>query len=232
MKYLIFLLIPILNSCEISSNESKSKVKQVQFFETIDERNYTNVELAIGKRVCSSLKMKRRNFEGLSNNTHQLLKESKFKKCDENIFSNPRQFKVVLDNSNSTDMSYFTSAVEGYFKNVITDKSYNMNLICDKILNDEKKVSNTVREELTATTFHFTVSEANRFDRLEISKKFIEQARLVTKKVEAIDFYTKLNQTKEQFMGLEVFRETFTFCPGDKVDRYQEQTTRALTEFK
>lgn len=236
---LLFVLLVLASfvSCKIEQ-DPKRRSEGVFLFPNMSnatERLMTADEVVITKRICSALKKKRIYFETLTNNTHSFSAVYSLKNCTQNTLSAERTFVVTLDNSNPIDMEFRTKDIDFNFKDVLTDQSPFLKNLCENLDKDAAKVANTVRSNLVVYTFTAkTVNKGVSYDRLEIVKRVPAKVgnELVIQSGESYEFYTKLAQAEEKFMGLEVFKERFGTCENpDLFSVYKETFTKPLTSF-
>ena len=129
------------------------------------ERNYTNSELDIGRRICSNLKKKREFFEKLDNEKEQFKFRAEIRNCDNGIY-NTDLFIASISNANSTTPEYIADR-KNYFRDVATDQSGIVKQVCDNIIQSDK-VANTTYDNNFKYAVNFLIADG--FDRYEVTK--------------------------------------------------------------
>lgn len=232
MKIALFFLISILfvSGCKASKNLGE-QAESIDGLEQPKERNYTESELTIGRRICSALKNKRELFETVTNMQERFRFKGETKACDNPNPYNISEFTVAVSNVSSTNFEYVAiTSRANYFKDVITDQEGVMKIICDNLSNSEA-VSNTILSGSSYLSVNLLIDDGyDRFDILKRSKDSASSYKLVSS--ESVWLFTQSSQVDKKFFGVEKIRVRNSTCPNSKDFSSLKQTwVSALTSF-
>ncbi len=238
LTLLTLFAIVIIQGCKLSDKHKPvyDLTKAFPGMQAMETRGLSDDEISIGKRICNAIKVKRVRFETLTNQEHKLLLSAESKSCTTSNFTNLGDFKAVLDNSNSTDMEYRTTARTDNFQEVITDASFPISAYCKAFFDDTKKVSNSVFEGEYKYIFVFkTIKNAgDTFDAYEMSRyNRNSKGEYSLQYAENNSIYTNAIQVgNSNLVGVERTRERFNTCKiADQYSVYRETFKSALTSF-
>lgn len=161
-------------------------------------------------------------FEKLNDMQEKFRVKGELKNCQTPNPYNVAEFNVAISNSNSTDFEYVATNRAKYFKDVVTDQTGAMNILCDN-LGKSDKVSNQIISGSSYLLVNLLISEG--FDRFEVSKQTADGAgnfKLVS--TESVMVITQKNQADEKFFGVEKERVRYTPCPTPNSYEYTKQT--------
>lgn len=229
---IIFLMSLTLASCKGTQTEGSSAKKGDEGLGGLTvpgERNYTEAELIIGKRICAALKNKREFFEKLKDQQEQIRLRGENRNCDQNIF-NRAEFVVKVSNASANDLQYVAVNRINYLSDVITDQSNAIKNLCDN-LSVTETISNTSLNGSSYLIINLLIS--NGYDRLEITKKTRDAAgNFPLVSMEGVNFFTQKSQINEKFLGTEQERIRYVACSGSKNSSYIKQNwLTAITSF-
>lgn len=230
-KTALLLLVAALLGCKASETKLSDVDGGVGPIVTAKERNFTESELAIGRRICSALKNKRTLFDTLTNMQEQFRFRGELKNCNSTAIYGQNEFTTAISNVSSTEYEYVaTTARVNYFKDVVTDQNGAMKSICDS-LNVSNSVSNRILSGSSYLAVNLLISEG--YDRFEVTKKSKDSSgnyNFVSS--EGVSVITQKTQAVEKFFGVEKERVRYSACSGSKDFSTVKQTwLAALTSF-
>lgn len=226
----LFLAISILLSgCKINQDVAQTtpEVSGVGGITPSAPRNYTALELEVGRRICSHLKSKREFFETLTNEKEQFKFKAELRNCDNGLYNNAF-FVASISNANSTEPEYVANR-ENYFRDVTTDQSGVMKTLCES-MNQSDVVSNNI----LSSNFKYTINVliANGYDTYQIVKaKKNTAGTYETLSSESVSLISNSNQAAAKFLGVEKDRVRYTLCDGKKFQTVRQTWIEALTNF-
>lgn len=194
------------------------------------ERVYTASELQIGRRICSALKAKREFFEKLPDLQEKFRFRGELRNCDNPNPYNNSEFIATISNAGSSNIEYVATNRSNYFKDVMTDQSNAMKILCDNLAVSDS-VSNTNLSGSSYLIINLLISGG--FDRFEISKKSKDaNGNFPLASIEGVNVFTRANQVAVKFFGVEQERTRYSSCAGSSNSSYIKQTwVSAVTNF-
>lgn len=231
MKLTLLVAIAMLMSVSCKMNEEKkdetTPVQGNQPISVPKERNFTESETTIGKRICSALKNKRELFETLTDMQEQFRFKGEGRDCGAVNPTSVSEFTATISNSSTTDFEYVSS--KSYFRDVITDQTGVMKSFCDAFAKNGA-VANQITSGNYLIRLNILISEG--FDRFEISKLTKSNALVST---EAVSVITNTTQAGKKFYGVEKDRIRYSACAAGAVSNQfssvRQTWLTALTPF-
>lgn len=208
MKLTSVVAIAMLMSVSCKMEQSKTDDKPDQGNQPIvvsTERNFTDSEVVIGKRICAALKNKRELFETITNMQEQFRFRGEAKECGEVNPSTILEFPASISNTSTTDFEYVSTRVN-FFRDVITDQSGVMKPFCDAFAKNGA-VSNQITSGNNLLRLNLLISEG--YDRIEIAKLNKDKSLVST---EAVSIITSTSQAGKKFFGVEKDRIRYSLC--------------------
>lgn len=229
-----FVVLFALNiiGCKLNQNIANDKpaaISGVGGITVSDEREYTNSELEIARRICSNLKKKREFFETLtSDKPLQFRFRAELRNCDDNIY-NTDLFVTTVSNANSTEPEYIANR-ENYFKDVVTDQSGIIKKMCDAFLQSDK-VSNAMESNNFKYSINFIIADG--FDRVDITKaQKNAKGGYDTLSSESVSVISNKSQIDKKFLGVEKERVRYTVCGNKKFQTLKQNWIESVTKFE
>lgn len=164
-------------------------------------RDYTDAEVVIGRRICNALKYKREKMQNLPNLQEKFLLKGETRDCASTA-PNIGNFSVAISNSAATALEYEATSTRAiYFKDVVTDDSGAMDVMCDNLWN-----SNVVANRFLSGSSYINMNILIRdgYDTFEVFKQTKDSSGnypLVS--TESISVITQRSQAEEKFFGIE-----------------------------
>lgn len=232
---LSFLLVTLLvSACKFNGGDSAPVEQNEGKFGEITvlaERNFTPSELLIGRRICGALKSKRELFESLDDRKEKFRFRGEVKNCNVGSIPNIGEFNASISNTNSASLEYISERERtNYFKDIVTDTSGVMNILCDNI-NKKDIVSNQILSGSSYIRFNFLIEKD--YDQINIIKKSKDnEGKYRTVSAESVSVITQLSQAPAKFRGVEKERALYSLCSTPKVFSHLKQTwMTAITDF-
>lgn len=215
-----FLTLAIIAGCK-QKNKNPENEAIIDNISAPKERNFTDSELIIGRRICNTLANKRELFEKQIDEQQQIKFRGENKNC-EGIVYNSADFVVKVSNASSGNLQYVALNRNNYLSEVITDQSGAMKVICGN-LKVSDSVSNRVLLGSSIMAINLLISTG--YDRFEITKMANDGVGNYTKvSTETINVFSQANQINSKFFGLEQERFRYTTCPGSNKSSYIKQS--------
>lgn len=235
-KILIIFIFVVLSSlsfvsCKLSQNipVKPAVVTGIGGITAPPERLYTNSELEIGRRICSNLKKKREFFESLnSDKPLEFRFRAELRNCDNAVY-NTDLFVAYISNASSIGPEYIANR-DNYFRDVITDQSGALKVVCDSFIQSDK-VSNTINNNNFKYFVNFMIADG--FDRYEITKSQKNSSgdyeALSSEATSVIDSRSQINQ---KYLGVEKERIRYTACSNKNFQTQKQTWVEAVSTFQ
>ena len=191
-------------------------------------RNFTNSEMQIGRRICSSLKTKRTFFDSLTNEKEQFRFRGQIFNCN-NAPQTNILFPAKISNATS-DLEYISTVpLTNYFKDVVTDQSSVIKQMCDS-LNGSDSVANTSLNGNFQYAVNFLIADG--FDRYDIIKSQKDlQGKYNILSGESVSIFSQNSQAGAKFIGVEKERDLYTVCDSTHYQTMSQTWVEAITSF-
>lgn len=218
----------VFSGCKINQEmANKDTTPDVGSITAPTARNYTSLELEIGRRICSNLKKKREFFETLDNAKEQFKFRAELRNCDNGLYNNDL-FIAAISNANSTDPEYI-AARETYFKDVVTDQSGVMKQMCEALVKTND-VTNTAFNGAFKYTVNFLIADGyDRFELVKFKKK--TDGSYSPLSAEGVSVISQKIQAPTKFFGVEKERVRFTVCDGKRFSTMKQTWVEPVTTF-
>ncbi len=209
MKLITVMAFVVLMSAACKVEQSKAPPaapdKGDQPIVVSQERNFTDAELVIGKRICSVLKKKRELFETLTDMQEQFRFKGEARDCGAVNPSNVSEYTAAISNVSATDFEYVSTRAN-YFRDVITDQAGIMKTYCDAFAKNGP-VSNQVSFSNSTIRLNLVITDG--YDRFEVAK--INKDNSVSS-TEAVSVISSTSQASVKFFGVEKERIRYSAC--------------------
>ena len=211
----LFLAVMVLSGCKVDGKKTpEEQTGNVGPITVPKERSLTTAELTIGRRICSSLKHKREFFETLPDMQQQFRFRGELKNCENPNPYNVSEFNVSISNASSSNFEYIaTQTRTNYFKDVVTDQTGALNLLCTN-LSASDNVSNTMLSGSSYLIVNLIIADG--YDRIEISKKSKDTSgNYAVVSAETIAVISQTSQADAKFFGVEKERVRYSVCSSN-----------------
>jgi hypothetical protein len=217
MKNSVFLILISLTlaSCK-SKGKEETALDDIAGIKDVSERNFSNTELSIGRRICRSINAKTAFYNDIINTNKRLHFTGEVQSCGSSTTNTLGEYTLGLEYTNQSFQ--YTSTRSNYFRDTISDVSGNMEDMC-KSLAASDSVSNTILDGNGVVAITFIIEGG--YDQVQFVTK--RAGKIISK--EAAFIYTQAPaQTSIRYLGLEKDRIRYTVCPDGKTVSALRQT--------
>jgi hypothetical protein len=214
MKLFLSLILVILNASSCYKGEEITTLTTgIGNFQINPDQAFTSSQIRIIKNICNNLKDKREVFNGYKDLEKHFKFHVEILACNGiTIFKN--DIDTVLSNTNSTDLEYFADFRNDYLKNVITDQTPGIKLLCDNV--DAPNLKNVFYDSHISYSFDVLIKSG--FNRLIMIKSLQDNSgKFIPKVGDGIDFFTYARPGETTILGMENERMHSQFCTDGKL---------------
>jgi len=220
-----------LTSCKQNDIQIADEIASFGAVKVPKEKVYTPSEVAIGRRICGALKNKRELFETVTDMKEKFRVRGELTNCTQTAPFNIFEFNVAISNVSPSDLEYVAEVSRpNYFKDVITDTTGALNIVCSNLATSDS-VSNQTLSGSSYFLVSFMIEQG--YDKFTVIRKNRDNAgnyNVVSS--EAVSVITQANQAAPKFFGVEKERIRYSACSTPKVFSSVKQTwITAITSF-